>query len=178
MELKSKRVAELLKLYADVLRELRDRDVVRSSNNPVGDYAELLFCKAFGWERKKNQSFKGIDAVHLEQTYQIKSRRLSVENQSTQSGIIRDSDKQPFDFLAAAVFNEDFSLLRAVVVPFGVYIKRRQYNKANKGWFVIVGADILHEPGVQDVTGKLNEVVARIEEILASVHARADGTEK
>jgi hypothetical protein len=168
MELKSHKIPELLKLYADVVRELRSRGVVRSSNNPVADYAEWLFCHAFGWERMKNQSFKGIDAVQLERTYQIKSRRLTIENLVPQSGIMRDTDKKAFDFLSAAVFNEDFSLLRAAILPFDVYMKRRQYSKASKGWFVMVGADILHEPDVQDVTGKLTEVAARVDEILAA----------
>jgi len=178
MELKSRNVAELLAAYADMMRELRLRGVVRTSNNPVGDYAELLFCNAFGWERKENKSYKAIDAVHHEQTYQIKSRRLTAENPSPQSGIMRDSDKQPFDFLSAVVFHEDFSLLRAVIVPSAVYMKRRQYNKANKGWFLMIGADILHEPGVQDVTGRLSEVAGHIDAILAATHLAATSAGK
>ncbi len=40
---------ELLLLHSKVADELRDRRITRSSNNPTGDLAEYLFCKAFGW---------------------------------------------------------------------------------------------------------------------------------
>ena len=33
---------DLLALWAQALRELRDRDVVRTFNNPIGDIAEAL----------------------------------------------------------------------------------------------------------------------------------------
>jgi len=47
--LKNAPVSALLELHGDVLAELRRREVVRSANNPTGDYGELLFSKAFGW---------------------------------------------------------------------------------------------------------------------------------
>ena len=34
--------------------ELRTRGITRSSNNPTGDLAEDLFCKAFGWKQVGN----------------------------------------------------------------------------------------------------------------------------
>ena len=45
-----------------MLDELRKREVTRSSNNALSDYAEDLFCKAFGWTTNKN-SATGHDAV-------------------------------------------------------------------------------------------------------------------
>jgi hypothetical protein len=49
-------VDELLKAYGSILDELRRREIVRSSNSPLSDYAELLFCKAFGWKRENNSA--------------------------------------------------------------------------------------------------------------------------
>lgn len=42
-------VPDLLKLSSQISEELRRRLIVRSSNNPSGDYAEWLFAKAFSW---------------------------------------------------------------------------------------------------------------------------------
>lgn len=42
--------ADILRLYAASLEELRRRGVLRSANNPSGDYGELLFSRAFGWQ--------------------------------------------------------------------------------------------------------------------------------
>lgn len=47
-------VRELLAGYSAIMAELRRREIVRSSNNPVSDYAEILFCRAFGWTRERN----------------------------------------------------------------------------------------------------------------------------
>lgn len=54
-DLKQITVAELLRLHAGTGDELRSREVVRSSNNPTGDYAEYLFCKAFGWQQARTR---------------------------------------------------------------------------------------------------------------------------
>jgi hypothetical protein len=42
---------QLLALWAQALRELRDRDVVRTFNNPVGDIAEALVALHYEGER-------------------------------------------------------------------------------------------------------------------------------
>lgn len=54
-------VPELLALHALVGEELRARGVARSANGPTGDWAEALFCRAFGWVQAPN-SERGYDA--------------------------------------------------------------------------------------------------------------------
>jgi hypothetical protein len=54
--------AQLLALHAQIGEELRERGVVRSANNPTGDFAEYLFCAAFGWQQAPN-SERGFDAT-------------------------------------------------------------------------------------------------------------------
>ena len=44
--LRSGSIAELLALHAGIMAELRKREVLRSANNPTGDFAEYLFCSA------------------------------------------------------------------------------------------------------------------------------------
>jgi hypothetical protein len=88
-------VDELLKAYGSILDELRRREIVRSSNSPLSDYAELLFCKAFGWKRENN-SASGHDATDEHGVrYQIKARRLTRYNSSRQMSAIRNLDKTP-----------------------------------------------------------------------------------
>jgi hypothetical protein len=85
-------VKELLAGYAAILDELRRREIVRSSNSPVCDYAELLFCLAFSWNRAGNSS-AGYDAIDDQGVrYQIKARRLTPQNRSRQLSGIRKID--------------------------------------------------------------------------------------
>jgi hypothetical protein len=110
-------VTELLAAYGAVMDELRRRDIVRSSNSPVSDYAELLFCKALGW-RRENNSAAGHDATdQTRQRYQIKGRRLTRHNRSRQLSAIRRLEDNPFDVLAGVLFDETFQVVRAALIP-------------------------------------------------------------
>lgn len=63
---------ELAKSWARCMRSLRSRDLVRTANTPVGDYAERICCDRFNLERE-GFSKKSIDAVaSTGLTYQIR----------------------------------------------------------------------------------------------------------
>jgi hypothetical protein len=64
---------ELLTLHARIEEELRDRNITQTANNPTGDLAEYLFCKAFGWEQSGNSN-PNIDIAPDGTRYQIKGR--------------------------------------------------------------------------------------------------------
>jgi hypothetical protein len=55
-------VPRLLELFGQILEELRQRGVVRSSNNPICDYAEWLVARSMGLSLESN-SQKGYDAT-------------------------------------------------------------------------------------------------------------------
>src|SRR2546427_1178943 len=102
----------LLRMYATVMRELRERKVVRSTNNPVADLAELLASRAFNL-KLETKSTAGFDGVARDGTrYQIKGRRRTPENRSTQLSVIRNLDGNRFKYLLAIVFDEDFNVDR------------------------------------------------------------------
>jgi len=129
--------------------------VIRSSNNPVGDYAETLFCRAFCWEQAPN-SEKDADAIGGDGVrYQIKGRRLTRHNGSRQLGALRRLPEKNFNVLAGVLFREDFSVLRAVLVPHSVVADRAKYVQATNSWRFILTDDIWSCNGVVDVTNKL-----------------------
>ena len=69
-------ISELLKLHSDALHELQSRNVLRTQNNPTGDYGEWLFAEKLGLKLEGN-SAKGYDATDANGVrYQIKSGEL------------------------------------------------------------------------------------------------------
>jgi hypothetical protein len=52
---------ELAKAWARCMRQLRERDLVRTANTPVGDYAERICCDRLKLERM-GFSEKSVDA--------------------------------------------------------------------------------------------------------------------
>jgi len=149
---------QLLALHARLGDELRDRGITRSSNNPTGDLAEYLFCKAFGWTQAGN-SHANVDAIAPDgKRYQIKGRRLTRHNRSRQLSAIRDLHGGHFDFLAGVLFNEDYTVLRAALIPHSVAIDRAKFVEHTNSHKFMLRDDIWSADGVEDVTDALKAV--------------------
>ena len=150
--------AQLLALHASVAEELRRRGITRSSNNPTGDLAEYLFCKAFPWTQAGNSNAH-LDAVGPDGTrYQIKGRRMTRHNKSRQLSAIRNLDGSHFDVLAGVLFNEDYSVLRAALVPRSVVVDRAKFVEHTNSHKFLLRDDVWKLKGVNDVTENLNAV--------------------
>jgi len=148
-------VSELLSLHARIGESLRDRGVVRSANNPTGDLAEYLFCKAFGWDQAPN-SEHGFDATGGDGTrYQIKGRRIHRRNRSRQLSAIRNLHCRPFDVLAGVLFDDDFQIMRAALVPFEIVERRATYVAHTNSSKLMLRDEVWGEDGVDDVTNQL-----------------------
>ena len=158
LSLESLPVPELLRLHAATADELRRRGVVRSSNNPVGDLAEYLFCRAFGWDMAP-KSAKAADAICAEgKLYQIKSRRVTAHNPSRQLGVLRELDEAHFDFLAATLFDEDYSILRAAIIPHAAVLTGATYIARTNSWRFMLRDTVWDWPETRDVTSDLRAV--------------------
>tara|TARA_R110000787_G_scaffold42334_4_gene104123 strand:- start:2324 stop:2812 length:489 start_codon:yes stop_codon:yes gene_type:complete len=150
--------ARLLALHAEVCEELRDRGVTRSANNPTGDLAEYLFCKAFGWSQAGNSN-ANIDAIGDDGVrYQIKGRRITRHNGSRQLSAIRDLGGAHFDILAGVLFAEDYTVARAGLIPREVIIERATFVERTNSHRFPLRDEIWDAPDVRDVTDVLKAV--------------------
>jgi len=104
------------------MRELRDRGLVRSANNPVSDIAERLACERLSLEMAP-KSAPGYDAVSADGLkYQVKSRRLTPQNMSRRMGVIRKLELVEFDHALAMIFDENLTLLEIWQIPHEVVV--------------------------------------------------------
>jgi hypothetical protein len=153
-------VRQLLEIHGQISDELIARGVTRTSNNPGGDFAELLFSLAFGWDLAGN-SASGFDAKDAEGLrYQIKSRRLTRRNGSRQLSALRRLPEKPFDFLAGVLFGSDYSVLRAAIIPHELVEPRCRYSKHVSAWLFLLDDAIWELPTVRDVTDELRAAAA------------------
>lgn len=155
MDLSGLTPLELLRLNAETIVELRRQGILRTSNAPLGDYAEWLFCNAFAWQAADNSS-KDIDANDAEGIrYQIKARRLIERRTSRQLGAIRRLDEANFDFLAVVLFDRNYSVLRAALIPHGQVLANAKWSKSVSAWRFILRDSVWDWDGVRDVTDAL-----------------------
>ena len=142
MKLSGMNREELFSLYANLIEELLNRKYVCTSNNPVADYGEYVASKKLR-AKLVNNSQAGYDAVDSKKKrYQIKARRQTERNKSTQLGVIRNIDDKPFDFLVAVIFNSDFSINAMWKFPISIIKKHARE-----------GSRTLTERRVQDTDG-------------------------
>ena len=156
-DLKKVPPAELLRLFSSILEELRERKIIRISNNPVADFAEGLVSHALGLELA-TKSTKGYDAVDSKgQKFEIKARRPTKHNKSRQLSVLRGLDEKKFDYLAGVLFKEDFSVQRACLIPHDIVLKLADYKQYVNGWILHLRDSVWDEPGVSDITDEIFE---------------------
>lgn len=142
----------LLRQYSSVLRELRKSGVLRSANNPVADYAELLVSRALALDLS-GKSNAGYDAVdNAGARYEIKGRRVTPENPSRQLSAIRGIDKRKFDYLAGVLFDVEFNVLKACLVPHRVVNENCQFSRHSNSSIFHLRDSVWQLQGVENLT--------------------------
>jgi len=155
MDLRGLTARELLVLGVDANAELRRRGIVRTENNPIGDFAEYLFCGAYAWKLVDN-SKKGIDAIGPDRTrYQIKARRLAGNAGDRQLSALRGLPEKSFDKLAAVLFGARFGIARAAIIPHTIVLANATRQGHTNSWRFMLRDEVWDWRGVEDVTGVL-----------------------
>lgn len=140
---------EVGQVWARAMRELRDRDLIRSWNNPVADYAERLAAEELGLDLAPPVA-QGYDATdHAGRRYQIKSRRLTPQNKSRQLGVVRKLEQLEFDDLIAVIFDQDLVLLEMWRIPHAVVVDFGKWVPTLNGHRIHAKPPLLDDPRVQ-----------------------------
>lgn len=110
----SRSTADLLMDWSAIMRALRERDVIRTNNNPVGDIAEVLVHAHYGGERG-GFAQAGWDVRTVEgDRIQVKAARNTATNKRTNLSPIRDSE---YDYVVVVIFDEDFKVTEGLRFP-------------------------------------------------------------
>lgn len=151
MDFKKLTVKELLRQHSSIINELKRRGVVRTQNNPVGDYTEWLVAKGLGLELSGNSSM-GYDAIDSEGVkFQIKGRRITPENKSRQLGGIRKLEEKNFNKLVAVIFDENYEIIDAVLIPHKVIKEYASYRSHVNAHILHLKGDILSDERIKDI---------------------------
>ena len=82
-------------------------------------------------------------------------RRVTRFNNSRQLSALRDLGGGHFDFLAGVLFNEDYSVMRAALIPHAVTTQRASFVKRTNSHRFLLRDEVWDTQGVMDVTEKL-----------------------
>ena len=143
-------------MSCDILGTTYDSPIViapTASNQAFHPDGELLFCGAMGWKRGDHQG-KDIDAITANnERVQIKSRRMTRDKDSDRSGAIYD--KEGFDLVAIAMFDPQFRIKRAIIIPRPIALAYLKWSSRQKGWYISLTKSFWKEARLIDVTARL-----------------------
>lgn len=146
---------ELLSLHSKILTVLRSREVIRTKNNPVGDYAEWLVSKALGMTLLSNSS-AGADAIDADgMKVQIKARRVTPDNPSRQLSALRNYEATDFDYLIAVIFDENYNILDSYKIPHEVIRDYARHSVHVNAHIINLKGAILTDPRVMSIKENL-----------------------
>jgi len=146
---------DLLRVFAAVIDELQRRNIARSINNPVADYTEWLVATKLGLRLVGNSS-SGYDATAADGTrYQIKGRRVGAETTSIQLSALRNLKDHNIDHLVGVVFEPDFAIRHAALVPYEVVLEKPTYTAHTNSHNFHIRPSLFQDRRVQDIRDKL-----------------------
>lgn len=145
----------LFSLYRAILRELKNRGVIRTENAPVGDYAEYLVATALGGQLAPN-SEKSWDVLTKDgQKLQVKARVVS---DPAEPGQFQLSPFRSFSFDFAVIVllsATDYAVTQAAKVPRHVVESSAIYRQHVNGKVLFAHPEIMGHPEALDLTATL-----------------------
>ena len=115
----------------------------------ASDYAEALIAEVLHGNRVLSRVTKGHDVTAP--TYgrvEVKCRQLPADGRLEQRVEVSESKEAGFDFLALVIFNVDFTVRGAALVPYSAVwdlVCRRQYHRIDY-------TEALRLPGAKDIS--------------------------
>ncbi len=148
-------VKELLIFNSSIMKELKARDVIRTKNNPIADYCEWLVSQKYGWklQRSSNAGFDVLDDDG--QKVQIKCRTIENGRGTRQLGVIRNIDRDTFDYLIALLFDENVEVVKAYKISKHLIKKYSRFSEHQNGHILSLKGDLLDDPKLEDLTEEL-----------------------
>lgn len=148
INLKALSVRELLALWAGTLRELRDRGVVRTFNNPIGDIAEELVAIHYAGERG-SFSQKTWDVRSGDELLQVKAlRRTGTKTRRNLSPVRSD---EGYTAVIVVIFTEDLRVEEALRIPRAVVNELFVHRAHVNGRVITLTRRLLEHPAVTTI---------------------------
>lgn len=136
---------ELLSLWARTLRELHDRGVVRTFNNPIGDIAEELVAVHFDGERGSFSQASWDVRTPAGELLQVKAlRRTGKKTRRNLSPVRSDA----YTAVIVVIFTEDLRVEQAIRVPQPVVSELFPIRPHVSGRVITVTKRLLDHPDV------------------------------
>lgn len=144
---------KLISLYSDIIKELKNREIIRTKN-VLGDLAEFLaikyYCETPGLPNLQVAPVgtQNIDAIsRAGERYSIKA------TSGATTGIFtglqpKDSDKpdkQKFEYVIICKFDNDYKLIAIYELDWDTFLKHKRWHSTMKSWNLSLSKDLISD---------------------------------
>ncbi len=143
------------------MHQLRDRGIIRTSNNPVGDIAEAIVAEHFG----------GMRAPYGQKNWDVMAdggERIEVKGIRQLHGGSRRSNVSPirgaeYDSVVIVLLDDDFKVTEGLHIPRAVVEELFGHNDHVNGVVIKVSNTLRNHPSVEaiDLTGAASRLHAQ-----------------
>ena len=142
IKLETLETLEIIKLYSEILIELKERKVIRSKNL-VGELGEFLVLEVFNSNNElpnlklappSNKSYDAIDENG--KTYAIKTITGNVTGvfYGLNSSTSTKENKQIFDFAVVIKLNENYGIEKIIQLDWNQFLENKKWHSRMKAW--------------------------------------------
>lgn len=153
MELENIQDDGLIKLYSDIIKELKKRNIIRTKNiiGDLGEYFSIFYYNNTPGLPNLQAAPAGtqnVDAISR------KGERYSIKSTSGNlTGVfygLNDKDsiepeKQNFEYVIIVIFDENFELSKIVEIDWEIFLKFKRWHKTMRGWNLSITKDLINE---------------------------------
>lgn len=125
---------ELLRLHGKILDAFEERQVCKTRNQPIAGYSRWLIKNKLGLQQVDNPNEK-YDLYDGKVKYLVRSRQIS-KNKNIPFGVIRNIHESNFDNLITIVYDKDFNIIEAYMIPIDVLLNKVVYNGYQNGYIL------------------------------------------
>ncbi len=153
MELDKIKDEGLIKLYSDLIKELKQRKIIRTKNI-VGDLGEYLAIYHYNNTaglpnlQAAPAGTQNVDAISRKgERYSIKS---TSGNLTSVFYGLNDIDshapeKQKFEYVIIVIFKNDFELNKIIEINWEQFLKFKRWHKTMRGWNITISKNLMQE---------------------------------
>ena len=144
---------DLVELYSDILKVLKERGVIRTKNL-VGDIGEYLAIEHFNNSKgKSNLQFappgtKNIDAISRNgDRYSIKSTTTNLTGvfYGLENPESIKQNTQKFEYLLIVKFKENFVVDKIIQLDWFQFLKFKKWHSTMNAWNIYIGEELLKD---------------------------------
>jgi len=144
---------DLIKLYSDIIKELKKRNIIRTKNiiRDLGEYFVIKHYNENSGLPKLQAAPAGtqnVDAISRKgERYSIKStsRNLTGVFYGLNDPDSTEEEKQIFEYVVIVIFNINFELEKIIEINWEQFLKYKRWHKTMRAWNISINKNLIDE---------------------------------